>query len=332
MAVPAPDPQTVRRAAEILRAGRLVAFATETVYGLGADARNPAAVRKIFEIKGRPPTNPLIVHVADEAAARACAGDWPDVASALADAFWPGPLTLVVPRGSAIAPEVSAGLTTVGLRAPDHPVAQALLRELGGPIAAPSANRSNRVSPTTAQHVRDELGDAVEMVLDGGPCRVGIESTVLAVSGNRPTILRPGGIGREQIQQIIGPVDVLDGVTEAETPATSPGQQAVHYAPKTPALWFAPEKAGAAAAWCAGRRAAVMVRSDSRSADLFRTVAQPLILMPSDSTRYAQVLYGTLREADAAQADVILIELPPPGASWTAVRDRIRRAARPLDA
>lgn len=332
MAVPALDPQAVLQAAEILRTGGVVAFATETVYGLGADARNPAAVRKIFEVKGRPPTNPLIVHVADEAVARACAAEWPDIASALVDAFWPGPLTMVVFRGSDIAPQVSAGLATVGLRAPDHPVAQALLREFGGPIAAPSANRSNCVSPTTAQHVRDELGDAVELVLDGGPCRVGIESTVLQVSGNHPTILRPGGIAREQIEQIIGPVEIFNGVTEARTAATSPGQQAVHYAPTTPALWFAPESAGAAAAWCAGRRAAVMVRSNSPSADFFRTVAQPLFSMPSDSTRYAQVLYGTLREADAAKADVILIELPPADASWTAVRDRICRAARPLSA
>src|SRR5947207_9629696 len=184
----------IGKAVEILRAGGLVAFPTETVYGLGADATNAEAVAKIFAAKGRPATNPLIVHVADVDTARRFAASWPLAASHLAEQFWPGPLTLVLPRSPAIVPAVSAGLRTVGLRVPNHPLALQLLQQFGGPVAAPSANRSNRVSPTTAQHVRDELGDAVDLVLDGGPCAVGIESTVLDLTGDRPAILRPGGV------------------------------------------------------------------------------------------------------------------------------------------
>jgi L-threonylcarbamoyladenylate synthase len=202
-------------AAAVLRRGGLVAFPTETVYGLGADATNADAVTKIFAAKGRPSTNPLIVHVADAAVARRYATAWPPAAAQLADRFWPGPLTLVLPKAPDIVPAVTAGLNTVGLRVPDHPVALQLLREFGGAVAAPSANRSNRVSPTTADHVREELGDAVDLVLDGGPCRVGIESTVLDLTTERPTILRPGGLSREQIEAVVGPVGVADGLAKA---------------------------------------------------------------------------------------------------------------------
>src|SRR3954452_8641218 len=197
----------IDRAVDILRAGGLVAFPTETVYGLGADAANPAAVRRIFAAKGRPPTNPLIVHVADVAAARRYAATWSDAAQTLAAVWWPGPLTLVVRRAPSIAPEVTAGRDTFGLRVPDHPLALELLRAFGGAVAAPSANRSNRVSPTTAEHVRQELGDAVDLVLDGGPCAVGIESTVLDLTGKVPAILRPGGVSRGQLEAILGKVD-----------------------------------------------------------------------------------------------------------------------------
>src|SRR5947207_69544 len=201
----------VTEAVKILRRGGLVAFPTETVYGLGADATNADAVAKIFAAKGRPATNPLIVHVAGADVARRYAADWPVAASHLAQAFWPGPLTLVVPRGATIVSQVTAGGDTVGLRVPAHPLALELLRAFDGPVAAPSANKSNRVSPTAAQHVRDELGDAVDLVLDGGPCTVGIESTVLDLTGERPVILRPGGVQRRKIETILGPVDVFGG-------------------------------------------------------------------------------------------------------------------------
>ena len=211
--------EPITRAVEILRAGGLVAFPTETVYGLGADARSSESVQKIFAAKGRPPTNPLIVHVSGVAMGKLYAMEWPDTARRLAQKFWPGPLTLVLPRYRTIAPEVSAGLDTVGLRMPNHPLALELIQRFDGPIAAPSANRSNHLSPTTAQHVREELGDAVDLVLDGGPCRVGIESTVLDLTGNRPKILRPGGVTRTQIEKVVGPVDdAKDVVTEVTTP------------------------------------------------------------------------------------------------------------------
>src|SRR5688572_29815393 len=231
--------EDIQRAVALLREGRLVAIPTETVYGLAADATSEPAVRRIFEAKRRPPTNPLIVHVADVETAKRYAAHWTHSAQTLAEAFWPGPLTLVLQKTPAIPGVVTAGRATVGLRAPNHPLALQLLRAFDGPIAAPSANRSNRVSPTTAQHVRDELGDAVDLVLDGGPCTVGIESTVLDLSGDAPRVLRPGAVTREQIESLIGPMEVMkDSVTEVTLPATSPGQHAVHYAPRTPAYRF----------------------------------------------------------------------------------------------
>ena len=187
----------IKEAVRIVRAGGLVAFPTETVYGLGADATNPAAVGKIFQAKGRPPTNPLIVHVADIAVGKKYAAEWPKTAQLLAEKFWPGPLTLVLLKSRSIVDEVTAGKNTVGLRVPNHPLALELLRQFNGPLAAPSANRSTRVSPTTAQHVHDELGDKVDLILDGGPCTVGIESTVLDLTVDPPIILRPGAITRD---------------------------------------------------------------------------------------------------------------------------------------
>lgn len=230
----------VQQAAHLLRQGRLVAFPTETVYGLGADATQPDAVAKIFAAKGRPAGNPLIVHVADIAIARRYVADWPDRAQKLAEAFWPGPLSLILSRGDAIAPAVAADGPTVAIRVPRHPVALALLRAFDGPVAAPSANRSNHISPTTAGHVRQELGDLVDLVLDGGACDVGIESTVLDLSGPRLRILRPGDITAEQIAAVVNePVELLTGhVVQADDSAISPGQQAVHYAPRTPAYRF----------------------------------------------------------------------------------------------
>jgi L-threonylcarbamoyladenylate synthase len=225
-------------AVEILNKGGLVAFPTETVYGLGADATKADAVRRIFAAKGRPSTNPLICHVADASIARRYARSWPDAASRIVARFWPGPISIVLPKTDAIVSEATAGRETVALRAPNHPLAMELLRAFDGPIAAPSANKSNHVSPTAAEHVRDELGDAVDLILDGGACAVGIESTVLDLSGDHPVILRPGGISRAQIEEVIGPVEVFRGSVDRAMSAMSPGQQEKHYAPRAVAYRF----------------------------------------------------------------------------------------------
>jgi L-threonylcarbamoyladenylate synthase len=280
-------------AVAILRRGGLVAFPTETVYGLGADAANPLAVRRIFAAKGRPSSNPLIVHVASTAIARRYATDWPAAADRLAAAFWPGPLSIVLPRDATIADEVSAGRGTVGLRVPSHPLALALLAAFDGPVAAPSANRANHVSPTTAEHVRAELGDRVDLLLDGGPCAVGIESTVVDLTGARPALLRPGGVSREQLEAVVGPVDVVHGS------AASPGQGSRHYAPVTPAYRF--ERGGPVPA------GGVLMRCEG------------------NPDTYARTLYATLRALDGT-ADVIYVEMPPDEPAWAAVRDRLTRA------
>ena len=299
---------SIIRAAAILRSGGVVAFPTETVYGLGADATNADAVRKIFAIKGRPSTNPLICHVADANVARRYARDWPLAASLLAERFWPGALSLVLPNHESIVPQVTGGRDTVALRVPNHELTLQLLRIVALPIAGPSANKSNHVSPTTAQHVRDELGDAVDMILEGGPCTVGIESTVVDLSGARPIILRPGGVSREQIEAVIGPVDLFSGVVDSSTTALSPGQQAKHYAPRTPAYRFDP----------------------AQRATLDLSNAAVLEVTHNDAESYAQQLYARLRELDARGLGAIYIELPPDTPEWTAVRDRIFRATLPL--
>ena len=313
----------IERAVAILRAGGVVAFPTETVYGLGADARSAEAVRKIFAAKGRPPTNPLIVHISGVAMAKLYAAEWPDSARRLAQKFWPGPLTLVLPRFRTIAPNVSAGLDTVGLRMPNHPLALKLIQRFDGPIAAPSANRSNHISPTTAQHVREELGNAVDLILDGGPCTVGIESTVLDLTLTRPKILRPGGITRAQIEKVVGPVDAKDLLTEVSTPASSPGQHETHYAPRTPAYRFD-----------FGGRDAVETRANSGFVTLgaVRDIQRrglSTIVLTTSPVEYAHHLYGVLRDLDAMGLDAIYIEMPPDRPEWAAVRDRLIRATHP---
>jgi L-threonylcarbamoyladenylate synthase len=322
----------IDNAIHILRAGGLVAFPTETVYGLGADATNPAAIAKIFAAKGRPATNPLIVHVADATVARRYAAAWPTVAEKLAQAFWPGPLTLVVPKSDAIVPAVTAGRGTVGLRSPDHPLALELLRAFDGPVAAPSANRSNRISPTTAEHVRKDLGDRVDLILDGGPSRVGIESTVLDVSGTAPAILRLGGVSRQQIEAVIGPVAVAAGIVDHATAATSPGQQAVHYAPLTPTYRFDVGEANHVAAWCRDHPAtpAVILRiGHPAEHDVIGRAASAkhrTVPLPNDPEAYAHHMYAALHAADAPGADRIWVEMPPVDEAWSAVRDRLMRA------
>jgi L-threonylcarbamoyladenylate synthase len=324
----------IDKAAAILRRGGLVAFATETVYGLGADATNAEAVSKIFAAKGRPGTNPLIVHVADIATARRYVAAWPEAAERLARAFWPGPITIVLPKGKQIVDAVTAGLETVAIRCPDHPVALELLRRFGGAVAAPSANRSSRISPTTAEHVRRELGDKVELILDGGPCLVGIESTVIDLASGSAAILRPGGISREQIEQVIGPVEVRSLKISQDEPSVSPGQQAVHYSPVTPTFRIAEEDAARFPTLFGGKlgrsQIFVIIRGTQLAAQLEKWInPESTIEMPASAGDYARRLYSALHEADGRKANVIWIQEPPGDASWDAVRDRLWRAARP---
>lgn len=288
----------IERAAKLLRAGKLVAFPTETVYGLGANALDEAAVRRIFEAKGRPQSSPLIVHVASIGMARDLARVWPEQAEILAKRFWPGPLTIVVPKNPAVPDLVTAGLPSVGLRMPAHPVAQALLAAAQIPIAAPSANRFTELSPTRAEHVRPELA---ETILDGGPCAVGIESTVVSLVGSTQKILRPGMVSQIQIEQLIGPVEVTSG-------AESPGQHPRHYSPKTPIIL-------------------TNALEDSPSAG--RGIRLDFTLMPNDAAEYAERLYSILHDLDREGYDWIAIEMPPDTPEWAGVRDRLTRAAHP---
>lgn len=308
-----PGAEEIREAAAILRRGGLVAFPTETVYGLGANALDAEAVERIYRAKGRPHTSPLIVHVPDAEAARALAAAWPESARRLAAAFWPGPLTLVLPKAAAIPDVVTAGLLTVGLRVPAHPVAQALLREAGVPLAAPSANRFMRISPTLAVHVRRSLGDAAEMVLDGGPSEVGLESTVVSLAGETPLLLRPGAIGREQLAGAIGsPVETADSAPAGGAHA-SPGMHTRHYSPATPLRLIA-----ATDPLPAGRVAWLWWRENRESAADLR--------LPASPEGYARSLYRSLHEADQWSVDFIAVEPPPREAAWQAVWDRLLRA------
>ena len=290
----------IAKAAALIRAGELVAFPTETVYGLGANALDAAAIDKIYAAKGRPPTSPLIVHVSSIEMARGLVRDWPERAEKLAFKFWPGPLTLVLPKQPHVPDRLTAGLDTVGVRMPANPIAQALIRESGVPIAAPSANRFTELSPTTAQHVRDALGDRIAMVLDGGRTTVGIESTVLSLAGSDAVLLRPGMVTRQEIEAVIGPVQVLGTVPEGAH--ASPGLHARHYSPKTPLILIEPGKLPAS-----GRGICLQ--------------------MPADPRAYAAVLYERLHEADSQGWDWIAIEQPPSGEEWSAIRDRLERAA-----
>ncbi len=313
----------IEAAVHVLRTGGVVAFPTETVYGLGADALNPVAVERIFAIKGRPAHHPLIVHLADAAQLPHWARDIPKDAHTLARHFWPGPLTLILKRTPQVPDCVTGGQDTVGLRVPGHPVALALLRAFGGGIAAPSANRFGRVSPTTAAHVRAELGDDADMILDGGPCRVGLESTIVSLVGARPVILRPGAITAGQIEALLEvKIEELSGV---ETPR-APGMLKMHYAPRTPLrlVQAAQWEQELARQVVQGKRSAVL-STTRESGAVPKATAH--FLMPADPGGYAQRLYAALREADHAGCDVILVPEPPPGEDWLAIRDRLTRAA-----
>ncbi|MDA8109313.1 MAG: L-threonylcarbamoyladenylate synthase [Betaproteobacteria bacterium] len=306
----------IRRAAEILRAGGLVAFPTETVYGLGAGAANPEAVARLFAVKGRPADHPVIVHFADAEQAFGWAREVPPGARRLAARFWPGPLTMILRRAARVGDFVTGGQDTVGLRVPAHPVAQELLKAFGGAVAAPSANRFGRVSPTRAEHVRADLGDEVDLVLEGGASEVGIESTIVDLSGERPRLLRPGAIAMTQLEQVLGePVAAADSAAPR-----APGTLERHYAPKTPLRIVPSHALDAEVARAAGR---VAVLAFSRPDERVRL----WLRMPRDAAAYAHRLYAALRELDAAGCDRILVEAPPEEPAWQAVRDRLARAA-----
>ena len=323
-----PATAALLNAVEYLRAGELVAFPTETVYGLGADARRDDAVRAIYAAKGRPSGNPLIVHVADLAAAKACAAHWPNLADRLAKQFWPGPLTLIVPRGEGLSPLVSAGRHTVALRCPKHPVAEALLCVFNGPIAAPSANRSGFTSPTTAQHVMAELSGRVPLILDGGACDIGLESTVLDISGDVPTVLRPGAITLEQLRAAIGDVQMIVHTVSPEESAASPGMHDRHYAPHTPAYRFGRGQWNAARA-LAERQGPVGLLSFAE--DIFLPAPHETVRMPGEELAYARTLYAALREIDQRGLAALLVLMPERHEGvWVAVVDRLRRATREL--
>ena len=300
-----------------LRDGQLVAFPTETVYGLGANALNAEAVARIYAAKGRPSTNPLIVHVPDSGAARALAADWTDAAETLSACFWPGPLTLVVEKAGEIPDGVTAGGSTVGLRVPRHPVALELLRLSGVPVAAPSANRSEEVSPTTAQHVADSLGPWVDnlLILDGGPCEVGVESTVVDVTGEVPRVLRPGMVTLALLHQAMG--DVRTG-SDTTGPARSPGQMLRHYAPRKPVVIVPCD------ALSPNRRDGFL-----RLSGQGKQTPDTIVFMPCDAAGYAQQLYASLRLLDESNVERIVIEAPPHTPEWEAIHDRLRRAATP---
>ena len=311
----------IDHAVAVLRAGGLVAFPTETVYGLGADAGNAAAVAKIFEVKGRPATHPVIVHLADAVQLANWAREIPESARRLARKFWPGPLTVILKRARAVSDVVTGGQDTVALRVPSHPVAQQLLARFGGGIAAPSANHHGRVSATTADHVRREFGAAVECVLDGGEAGIGIESTIIDLSGASATLLRPGWITAGEIESALG---ASLGAPVADAPR-APGTLAAHYAPRTPLLLLEGD--------LAVEFAASLTRQGKRVALLALSAQQPLlqglewIAAPRDAAGYAHALYASLRRLDEAGCDSILVEQPPQAPEWAAINDRLARAA-----
>ena len=305
----------VRRAAEILQRGGLVAFPTETVYGLGGDASSKDAVSRLYAVKRRPLDHPVIVHFADSSLAFCWAREVPQAAIKLAATFWPGPLTLILKKSAKAGDFVTGGQDTVGLRVPAHPVARELLRAFGGGVAAPSANRFGQVSPTTAAHVRADLGEDVELVLDGGPSEVGIESTIVDLSAGEPALLRPGRISAAELEAVLG-ASVL--AKQADAPRHSGGLER-HYAPRTPARLVPTHELDQEIARLGAKVAVLAFSRPDERVDCW-------LRMPREPRAYAQKLYAALRELDSAQCEMILIEAPPEAPAWAGVRDRLERA------
>lgn len=318
---PGVDAAAIAEAAAILRGGGVVAFPTETVYGLGADAANVGAVRRVFAIKGRPADHPLIVHLAAADALDDWARAIPDAARELARTYWPGPLTLVLPRRAHVADAVTGGQDSVALRVPAHPVALQLIAAAGA-LVAPSANRFGRVSPTTAAHVRDELGGAVDLVVDGGPCTVGVESTIVSLLGTVPTLLRPGAITPAQIEAVLG-----EPLARRGEGVRAPGVLPAHYAPATPLQLVARKDLATHVARLVehGLRVGVLPLGEPVPGVPVEVRQLP---MPGEADACARALYATLRAVDAAGLDILLVEIPPDRPAWLAVRDRLGRAAK----
>ena len=318
------DRAAIAQAAEVIRAGGLVAFPTETVYGLGADALAAAAVGRIFEAKERPRGNPIIVHIADVDALGGVAAHVPEPARAVGARFWPGPVTIVLPRAAVVPLETTGGLETVAVRVPAHPVARELIAAAGRPIAAPSANRSGRPSPTRAEHVRQDLEGRIDLILDAGPTPVGVESTVLDLTTDPPTLLRPGGVTLEALQALLGHVRVLAG-DDDEAARRSPGLRHRHYAPRARVkLIEAGAGEQAARPWlAAGRPVALMAQRSVSPGQPGLHVKE----MPGDAEAYARELFGALRELDATGVEVILVEAVAEAGLGRTIMDRLRRAA-----
>jgi L-threonylcarbamoyladenylate synthase len=318
----------IEEAVRVLRAGGLVAFPTETVYGLGARALDERAVARVFAAKGRPARHPLIAHVAGIAEARQVAAEWSERAERLARAFWPGPLTVVVPRGEQLPAIVAGGGDSVAVRAPAHPVAHAILAALGEPLAAPSANRYQTLSPTLAAHVVKSLGDAVDLVIDGGPCTEGIESTVVDVRGGQARVLRPGAVDLARLREALPGTEMASrGTVEEEEARAAPGMGARHYAPGVP-LVLAPDRESALttarSATTRGRRIGLVLCGGEAPAEALHLVR----VLPREPAAYARALFATLHALDEGGVVEIVVEGVPEGDPWLAVADRLRRAAR----
>ncbi len=317
------DESAIQKAADLLRQGKLVAIPTETVYGLGADAKNPEAVKRIFAAKGRPADHPLIVHILDKAALEEWAIEIPEIAWKLADRFWPGPLTIVLLKHPDVPMEVTGGQDTVALRVPNHPVALSVLQKFGGGIAAPSANRYCRISPTLASHVEEELGDKVDMILDGGACQVGLESTIVDLSSGQPKLLRPGQISKSQIEEVMQ--------TELDLPQHShvraPGMMKTHYSPEAHTIICSIEqikKIIDGELFQHQYNIGVLAFGN----DLQDAKYKKIISMPTEVNSYAHNLYSALRKLDDEWIDIILVQKPPQTVEWLAVNDRLVKAAR----
>jgi L-threonylcarbamoyladenylate synthase len=317
-----PAPEAIARAAHILRTGGLVAFPTETVYGLGANALDADAVAKIFAAKGRPAHNPIIVHIATIEDAKKLVCSWPDIAEHLAARFWPGPLTLVLPKAARVSDLLTAGGPTIALRMPAHPVALALLRACGLPLAAPSANRSTELSPTLPEHVLRGLADRIDLLLDAGPTPGGLESTVLDLTGDPPRLLRPGLVTLPELEALLGPIERGTPAKNHDEPLRSPGQMPRHYAPRTPLEVVVDSRCRVEDLCKQGLRVGWVTHTEEAiSAALLH------ILLPADPVSYSAKLYAALHELDDAGLDRIIVETPPSGDDWLAVHDRLQRAS-----